>query len=109
MPFFQYYESKISLSFVFLITYYISNSTFSPIDKSAIISIITHFFSSTKAVTIGTVMICDERGITWILMRFGNNCICKRQNCTRFACAITLPIAHAIIPKSHSNPCDYPY
>ena len=42
-------------------------------------------------------------------MPFGNNCICNRQNCTRFARAITLPIAHAIIPKSHSNPCDYPY
>ena len=26
-----------------------------------------------------------------------------------FAHAITLPIAHAIIPKSHSNPCYYPY
>ena len=42
-------------------------------------------------------------------MPFGNNCICNRQNCTRFARAITLPITHAIIPKSHSNPCDYPY
>ena len=65
-------------------------------------------------------------------MPFGNNCICNRQNCTRFAHAITLPIAHvasspgsppirvggepgdeaiahAIIPKSHSNLCDYPY
>ena len=26
-----------------------------------------------------------------------------------FACAITLPITHAIIPKLHSNPCDHPY
>ena len=33
--------------------------------------------------------------------------ICNRKNCTHFARAITLPIAHAIIPKSHSNPCDY--
>ncbi len=29
-------------------------------------------------------------------MLFGNNCICNRKNCTRFAHAITLPIAHAI-------------
>ena len=35
-------------------------------------------------------------------MPFGNNCICNRQNCTCFARAITLPIARAIIPKSHS-------
>ena len=42
-------------------------------------------------------------------MPFGNNCVCNRQNCSCFAHAITLPIAHAIIPKSHSNPCDYPY
>ena len=48
-----------------LITYYISNNTFTPIDKSVIIShnrtlfVIAHFFSSTKAVPIGTVMICD--------------------------------------------------
>ena len=33
-----------------VITYYIRNNTFTPIEKSAIISIITHFFSSTKAI-----------------------------------------------------------
>ena len=32
-------------------------------------------------------------------------CVC----CTRFTCSITLSIAHAIIPKSYSNPCGYPY
>ena len=51
------YTILIAVYFILPITYYISNSTFTPLDKSAII--ITHFFSSTKAVTIGTVMICD--------------------------------------------------
>ena len=32
---------------------------FTPIERSAVISIIAHFFSSTKAVTIETIMICD--------------------------------------------------
>ena len=48
----------ISIGVFSLITYYNGNNIVTPIDKSAIISIITHFFKL-KTVALGTVMICD--------------------------------------------------
>ena len=49
---------------------------------------------------------CFVRVITWIRVRFGNNCMSNRQgNCISEA-SVILPIANAITPKSHENACD---
>ena len=86
-----------------LITCYISNSTLTPIDKSATISIIAPFLVHKGCIAIGTVMICD---LTWN----HSHAFSCHLGVNAFAIGkITLPIAHAIIPKSHLNPFDYPY
>ena len=47
-------------------------------------------------------MVCDEHGFSlWGIIAHAIG------NCILFAHAITLPIAHAIIPKLHSKSYDY--